>query len=688
MSKRTTLMYILLGMYAVGTWAQTDAYFHLKNGIVQQLPVAEIDSVSYIAPEVTIQLPAEITIKGGTRQKLGVIITGANKEDIEWTVQSNAVRVFANGDSIFGVQNSIGNRTFVVTATCKGAVAHTIVNLQNEYGDGFSLLNWMLFNQSRILAYSAREGMYLSQAFTSCYAYPDSAGGQPPVWAFRVGEGYKYGWQEFDKKDQYPLWYEHCVTIEPYYHRVMQDTTLRNNNRLVASTIYLHSLMSVTDNFGVAPLDSSYWRAEPVLYPQERVYAYLDSAFTALLEHYQDPEWVNDRRNIESYYDQYHNDMAKWETFTQALYARFLLRKLPNWDNTTATCQRIIDVVDKVLNSGHWVEPVIPVYHSSYGVLSYTVPSTFLASVMGFYPKGVPTATSLKDENGKRLSNVAVFALDPRATRMMHWRRADYEGAALRSLDNNVGMPRSMKYYYYPDLYCITNKDSVLNSYQSNPFTKTDNGGAYGYAEIPMMTTEELLFIKAEAQYWLGNKTEAYTTTKQAVERSMERYGVIDPSNTENPYHNMGDPKKVSGKGLIDFFFRLRMPEDNFTIAHLMQQKYVAMCFQSEQWVDVRRYNYSSPTNGVVYDGVYVYHIDKVYDQEKQGMIREDNFSETFDLRRPYNLDTIWNNELDGQWVNRLTIEQDYQKRYFINELKRLGIYQNTEWLTKKMIWQ
>lgn len=685
MNKRTIWMCIFLGLCAVDICAQTDAYFHIKKGVVQQQPLTNIDSVSYIAPEVTIQLPTEITIKGGTRQKLDVVITGASKEDIEWTVQSNAVTVFANGDSIFGVQNYIGNRTFVVTATCKGAVAHTIVNLQNEYAGGLSSLNWLLFNQGYVMAYSAREGMYLSQAFTSCYAYPDSVGGVPPTWAYNVGEGYKYGWQDFDRLERYPLWYEHCVTIEPYYHRVMQDTTLRNSNRLVASTIYLYSLMSVTDNFGVAPLDSSYWMAEPVLYPQERIYAYLDSAFTALMEHYKDPKWVNDRRDTESLYDPYHNDMAKWETFTQALYARFLLRKLPNWDNTPATCQRIIDVVDKVLNSGVWEEPVIPVYHSSYGVLSYTVPSTFLASVMGFYPEGVPTASSLKDENGKRLSSGPVFALDPRATRMMHWRRDYNNMAALRSLDNNAGMPRSMKYYYYPDLYCV---DSVLNSYQSNPFTKTDNGRPYGYAEIPMMTTEELLFVKAEAQYWLGKKTDAYSTTKQAVERSMERYGVIDPSNTENPYHNMGDPKRVSGKGLIDFFFRLRMPEDNFTIAHLMQQKYVAMCFQSEQWVDVRRYNYSSPTNGVTYDGVYVYHVDKVYNQEKQGMIKEDYFSETFDLRRPYNLDTIWNNELDGQWVNRITVEQEYQKRYFINELKRLGIYQNTEWLTKKMIWQ
>ena len=78
-------------------------------------------------------------------------------------------------------------------------------------------------------------------------------------------------------------------------------------------------------------------------------------------------------------------------------------------------------------------------------------------------------------------------------------------------------MPTSMKLTYYPDLYAPDG---------NNPYTRDD-----GY--IALITTEELLFIKAEAQYWSGDKTGAYNTTIQAVEKSMERYGVTQSTTNE-----------------------------------------------------------------------------------------------------------------------------------------------------------
>ena len=70
------------------------------------------------------------------------------------------------------------------------------------------------------------------------------------------------------------------------------------------------------------------------------------------------------------------------------------------------------------------------------------------------------------------------------------------------------------------------------------------------------------------------------------------------------------------------------MPAAGFTIAHIMQQKYVAMYLQPEQWCDVRRYNYSSSLNGIQYDGVYVYDVDKVFDSKK-GNVTLANFTES-----------------------------------------------------------
>jgi hypothetical protein len=43
---------------------------------------------------------------------------------------------------------------------------------------------------------------------------------------------------------------------------------------------------------------------------------------------------------------------------------------------------------------------------------------------------------------------------------------------------------------------------------------------------------------------------------------------------------------------------------------------------------------------------------------------------------------------LNNNWINRITIEQTTQKQYFEEELKRLNIEQNVQWLGTKMIWQ
>lgn len=42
----------------------------------------------------------------------------------------------------------------------------------------------------------------------------------------------------------------------------------------------------------------------------------------------------------------YSGDLKKWRQFTYALKARILLRKLPNWDNNQAACEKIIAAVD------------------------------------------------------------------------------------------------------------------------------------------------------------------------------------------------------------------------------------------------------------------------------------------------------------------------------------------------------
>lgn len=46
-----------------------------------------------------------------------------------------------------------------------------------------------------------------------------------------------------------------------------------------------------------------------------------------------------------------------------------------------------------------------------------------------------------------------------------------------------------------------------------------------------LMSKEELLFIKAEAQYWKGDKEGAYNTTVDAVKLNMRRVEEMDDPN-------------------------------------------------------------------------------------------------------------------------------------------------------------
>ena len=279
-------------------------------------------------------------------------------------------------------------------------------------------------------------------------------------------------------------------------------------------------------------------------------------------------------------------------------------------------------------------------------------PSRFLSyALLGAYPN---------NRNSRGL------ALDPRAVQLMTPRIDDKSLLILRFLDNNIGMNTSMRLTYYPDLYATNG---------GNPYTKNN-----GY--IMLMSEEELLFMKAEAQYWSGDKTAAYHTTVAAVKKNMERVGVKTDNALLLTYYNK--------------FFEIKLPgEAVFTIADLMQQKYVAMYMQPELWTDMRRYNYSSKSNGIAYDGVYVYTVTNCHDGTNG--VAATNFKGEFSLTRPFNLyDAYWMTPVNfgvnarfspNAWITRLNYDPETEDKYNRKELERLGAFKNPDWLRKRMIW-
>jgi len=524
----------------------------------------------------------------------------------------------------------------------------------------------LVFYASQICYDHAEYGMYLSQALTT--------GGRSQTGSF----AYKSGW-EFLTMNRHPQWRRHFYDIGVNANALIEaaEKIDSRNFILIARSIKLHSTLLTTDAFGDMPHSQVYKSNSPSYDKQEDIYNWMLQEADELIGLYNNPAWVNNPNNIiiSKKMDRiFEGDLGKWRAFTKALKARIMLRKLPNWDNTVATSNSIIAAVDAALNDPSYADaiyqydggttekncpwgPAQPKLNLGWAqarenLLAEAIPSRFLTyALLGAYPN---------NRNSRGL------ALDPRAVQLMTPRIDDKSLLILRFLDNNIGMNTSMRLTYYPDLYATNG---------GNPYTKNN-----GY--IMLMSEEELLFMKAEAQYWSGDKTAAYHTTVAAVKKNMERVGVKTDNALLLTYYNK--------------FFEIKLPgEAVFTIADLMQQKYVAMYMQPELWTDMRRYNYSSKSNGIAYDGVYVYTVTNCHDGTNG--VAATNFKGEFSLTRPFNLyDAYWMTPVNfgvnarfspNAWITRLNYDPETEDKYNRKELKRLGAFKNPDWLRKRMIW-
>lgn len=513
------------------------------------------------------------------------------------------------------------------------------------------ILPVVVFYASQINYDHAEYGTYLSQTLTT--------GGKSQTGTY----AYKSGW-EFLTMNRHPQWRRHFFDIGSNVNELIGASEKVNSKNfiLIARTIRLMSTQLTTDMFGDMPRSEAYKSNSPKYDTQESIYEWMLSEANELITLYNDPSWTEAPTNIKITQKMdriFSGDLKKWKQFTCALKARILLRKLPNLDNTPATCQQIIDAVDAAytadweepryqydggagVSSSPWgpSQPKINSWESRDNLLDKAIVSKyFCKNIMGSYDvPGLFTG----------------LAEDPRLERMMTVRSGPANDASskIRYLENNIGMGVSYKESHYPDLYVPLEKDKDGKIIREGLYTK-----ATGY--IPLITAEELLLIKAEAEYWKGDKSTARTLAIQAANINMDRYGVLN---------------KTPRKNYFEGTFKAKyFPEGNaFTIKHLMHQKYVCMYLQPEQWTDLRRYNYSNDVNKKTYDGVIVYP----------------------GLKRPYNLyEPYWCTEknADGTikevWVQRINYDPETEEKYNKAELERLGAYKNADWLKKPMVW-
>ena len=525
------------------------------------------------------------------------------------------------------------------------------------------------FYASQICYDHAEYGVYMCQALTT--------GGKSQTGSYP----YSQGW-EFLGINRHPMWPRHFYDLGANNQKMneLAEEKGHYNAILIGRTVMLMSTMLTTDVFGDMPRSQVYQSNSPRYDTQAEVYEWMHQEADELIALYNNPEWVDCSTNllITDKMDRiYGGNMAKWELFCKALRARLWLRKLPNWENNVANCNKIIAMVDEVLNDIDWEEPR---YYYPGGVTESNCPWGPYAPKINSWEsrdnrldESIPTTFFLRGILGGIDGQYQVtrgYALDPRAARIMEPRN---QNTGMLHLESNIGMDINNTITDFPDL--------LVQGKLTNPYTQNT-----GY--IPLITTEELMFIKAEAQYWAGNIADAYNTTVEATKENMARYGIVEAFLEDT------DPTKYNGGALDQYhrFFNIKLPgAAKFTIADLMQQKYVAMYLLPERWTDMRRYNYSSSANGISYalpgqTPVYVYDVKNVHDgTSKVFAVDSVNFKASYSLHRPYNLyEAYWctpdnygvNATLSpNAWVNRLNADTETETKYNKKELDRMGYY-------------
>ena len=141
----------------------------------------------------------------------------------------------------------------------------------------------------------------------------------------------------------------------------------------------------------------------------------------------------------------------------------------------------------------------------------------------------------------------------------------------------------------------------IPNNFFGYPGTqRTGLPGRYIFsdkAEIPIMTYAELQFIKAEAEYYAGDKAAALAAYKNGIGAHID---FVNRTNTEDGQ----TPTQITAAQKDSFLTNPAVvPTDpnQLTLSAIMSQKYIALWGwgHNELWLDMRRYHYTDkdPSN-------------------------------------------------------------------------------------------
>lgn len=196
-------------------------------------------------------------------------------------------------------------------------------------------------------------------------------------------------------------------------------------------------------------------------------------------------------------------------------------------------------------------------------------------------------------------------------------------------------------------------------------------------AKWPLTTYAEVQFVKAEAQFRKGMKAEALATFKKAVAghfdwmKTLIVPGTVVRNSAGKQTSVIGDKISTArfnqlASEYLNSKFVNNLPLEEFSLSHIMMQKYVSMYpWSLDTWNDLRRYHYDLklgasgvPESGVSWTTDNVYHkensdVNRIYKgfylppadvqnrRAKFGAINQG--SPCYRLRPRYNSEYMWN---------------------------------------------
>lgn len=129
----------------------------------------------------------------------------------------------------------------------------------------------------------------------------------------------------------------------------------------------------------------------------------------------------------------------------------------------------------------------------------------------------------------------------------------------------------------------------------------------YTVSDFDVITYAEMCFIKAEVLMRKGDKGGAHTAYKNGIQANIDRMqkklNQWDAQGYTNPSMQPMDAADIAAYMASD---AVCQSSGSLTMSDIMLQKYIAMGWSLENWVDMRRFNYSAGNIGgfgVVYPG-------------------------------------------------------------------------------------